>query len=317
MDRARPIDRHQWLNPTEDATMFTRRLHSIAALVAATGLLSGCLSSDNSLTAGSTAAGSEDGAIQSIIFEEMSEYTDLDVRHVDDGSGPSLVAIETLRWWREVQNVARTVEISIDVPSDAVATADVTITGEVTGLLHLLSVKENELFAFAKDFDDTGVRHLYFEKVRRPSPRHRGWKLQAMSGVEIASAGTTRQINWINIQAGDVDATITSVSELIAMEDLLRLPAGTEVIVTVDTGDETDAVFMHLRRRWRRELTSNNNGTFTGSFTTNAERRGPRHLAIDVLSHGTLYDDEVAYDNVAWAYPFLIRDQDELTDDAS
>jgi hypothetical protein len=31
---------------------------------------------------------------------------------------------------------------------------------------------------------------------------------------------------------------------------------------------------------------------------------------IDVLSHGTLYDDEAAYDNVAWGYTYLIGDVD-------
>ena len=34
--------------------------------------------------------------------------------------------------------------------------------------------------------------------------------------------------------------------------------------------------------------------------------RGPAHFAVDVLSEGTLYDDEAPYDNVAWGIPFLV-----------
>ena len=126
--------------------------------------------------------------------------------------------------------------------------------------------------------------------------------------MAIASENTTRQINSVRFVSGSVDETITSVSELVLIEDLLTLPASdvpTQVDVTVDTGDASDIVVLHVRREHRIHLTSNDDGTFSGSFMT-APRRGPRHIAVDVLSNGTLFDDLEAYDNVAWGIPFLV-----------
>jgi hypothetical protein len=58
--------------------------------------------------------------------------------------------------------------------------------------------------------------------------------------------------------------------------------------------------------RMRAELTNNGDGTFSRTFP-GAEFGGPRHLVVDVLSEGTLYDDTAAYDNVAWGIPFRVR----------
>jgi hypothetical protein len=52
-------------------------------------------------------------------------------------------------------------------------------------------------------------------------------------------------------------------------------------------------------------LESNDDGTFSGTFRTDAGP-GVRHLVVDVLSHGSLYDSEEAYDNVAWGIPYVL-----------
>ena len=162
---------------------------------------------------------------------------------------------------------------------------------------------------YSKDFDDVGKRSMMLQRVRRtdrPTDRHRGWKLIATSGVEIASAGTTRNIESVRIQSGDVDETITGVTDLVRIEDLLSLPMDVDVTITVATGDATDAVYLHLRHRGRRvQLDSNDDGTFTGTFRTGG-RSGPRHIAVDVLSHGSIFDSEEAYDNVAWGIPLMV-----------
>jgi hypothetical protein len=129
----------------------------------------------------------------------------------------------------------------------------------------------------------------------------------SVSGVLLESPGTTRHIESVRIQSGDVDQTITNVSDLVPVENLLRLPPESEAIITVKTSDSTDQVFLHLRSRgMRMPLVSNGDGTFTGHFRT-GERLGPRHLAVDVLSQGTLLDDVAAYDNVVWGIAFRVR----------
>jgi hypothetical protein len=295
--------------------MKLHRLTAPAVLFAAASLLSGCLTQDDG--SGPIAAGSEEEAIQYVALEEMSAYVDPDVRFEDDGSDTQR-GIETERWRRELLRFARTVSIDIEAPGgDVRPSANVVVRGQATGILHLAELQGDEWVRYAKDFDDSGVRSLYFEKVRRHTLRHRGWRLQAMSGVEIASEGTTRRIESVRIQAGDVDQTITNVSDLIDLDDILRLPAGQMVTVTVDTGDATDQVYLHLRHRFRRELHGNGDGTFTGAFETSADFRGPRHLVFDVLSNATLFDDVAPYDNVAWGYPFVLEGQNDRPDDAN
>ncbi|HMB70649.1 MAG TPA: hypothetical protein VKU85_15145, partial [bacterium] len=267
-----------------------------AGVLGASLALAGCLGSDDSPTS-TTASGGDDvtaqeEAIQVVILEEEADLTDTDVRYFDDGSGAALAPVATHAWRRQVLDRDRTIEITIDDPGDEPPTADVSVQVDVTGLLHLAVCDGDSLRRISKDFQDTGVRSLYFERVRvRDGSRHRGWKLQALSGMLIESPGTTRQIHSVRIQAGDVDETITNVTDLVRVGDLLTLPSGSEVMITVDTGDATDSVFLHRRHaRHRSELVNNGDGTFSTRFQIAVDRRGFRHLAIDVLSEGTLYD---------------------------
>jgi hypothetical protein len=185
------------------------------------------------------------------------------------------------------------------------------VTKELSGVLHLSDGLDPPTEA-KKSFEDVAVRSLYFER-RGPPHVHpwRGWKLKAISGAAIASPGATRTIHSVRVQAENVDETITNVSDLVRIHDLLTLPPNSEVTLTVETGDATDAVFFHLKRNEvRMELASVGDGTFTGTFVT-TKRNGPHHVVVDVLSHGSLFDDTAAYDNVAWGIPYLIAGTDD------
>ncbi len=287
--------------------MRSLRTLTTLAIAGSSVALAGCFDSDSSPVSGSSEVASDEEAIQVVLFEEESELADPDVRWFDDGEGgPALAPINTHAWRRELLSLDRTTEIVIENPDGEIPTASVTFTADATGLLHLWVCEEDDLLHLTKEFDDTGVRSLFFERTRERDRRHRGWKLVALSGVLIESDATTRSIRSVRVQAGDVDKTITNVTDLVRVNDLLTLPAGTEVIVTVDTGDATDSVFLHRRHaRARTELTNNDDGTFSGRWIT-GERGGPRHVVVDVLSEGTLYDDVAPYDNVAWGIPLRI-----------
>lgn len=287
--------------------MFPHR--SLATVLVATAAiaLSGCLNANDSSSGGSSL---DEEGIQNVIFEEMGAYADPDVRWYDDeeGAGIARDAIDTYRWRREVLSFERNAVIEIERPEGEAPTAFVTVTGEAIGLLHLLTVSGDEAMRYTKDFDDIGTRSTMLQRVRtnRPTTRHHGWQLIAVSGVEIASTEATRRIESVRIRTDGVDETITGVSELVPLADLLHLPVNAEVTVTVTTGDATDSVWLHYRHRgWRRPLESNGDGTFTGVFLT-GERSGPRHIVVDVLSHGTLFDTEEAYDNAAWGIPLIV-----------
>ena len=286
--------------------MFPHRFLATVLVATAAIAVSGCLNSNDSSSGGSSL---DEEGIQNVIFDEMGAYADPDVRWYDDESaGLARDAIDTQRWRREVLSFERNAVIEIERPEGEAPTAFVTVTGEAIGLLHLLTVSGDEAMRYTKDFDDTGTRSAMLQRVRtdRPTTRHHGWKLIAISGVEIASSEATRRIESVRIQTDGVDETITGVSELVQLADLLHLPTIAEVTVTVTTGDATDSVWLHYRHHgWRRPLESNGDGTFTGVFRT-GERSGPRHIVVDVLSHGTLFDTEEAYDNAAWGIPLIV-----------
>ncbi|MGH2569745.1 MAG: hypothetical protein ACRDGR_00880 [bacterium] len=283
------------------------------ALVTGTALaISGCLNVNDSSP---EPAGSDEAEIRNVVLEEMFDYADPDVRWHDEDSDAANVPIQTNRWRREVLRFQTDIGIEIDRGNSARPTALVTVIGKATGILHLWEFESEVISHHRKDFTDTGTRRMLFERFRRierPIDLPRDWGLLAISGVEIVAPGATRQIRSVGIHSGDVDRKITGVRDLVRIEDLLHLPQGVDVAVTVDTGDAGDAVFLHLRHRETRPLgrriplESNGDGTFSGVFHTDDGRPGVRHIGIDVLSHGTLYDNEEPYDSVGWGIPYIL-----------
>lgn len=288
-----------------------RRLRtSHLALLVGMVALQGCF--DSSPNSASSDVAVDEEAIQAVIFEDEGELTSTDVRFFeDDTDGPAAAPINTVRWRRQLLDLDRSVSIEIHEPAGEIPTADVAIRADATGLLHLLVNDNDVLRRLTKDFADTGVRSLFFEKSRVAANMddrwfHRGWRLVAMSGVAIESPGTSRVIHAARVQAGDVDRTFDNMTDLVRVDNIMTIAPSTMVTVTVDTGDATDHVFLHRRHlRSRMEFVNNGDGTFTATFETDP-RMGPRHFAIDVLSDGTLYDDAMPYDNVVWGIPYRV-----------
>jgi hypothetical protein len=288
----------------------------IASLLGLAALLNGCVNTDNGPAGPSTDDSQDESAIQGSLDGDIPGYADPDVFLYGSDALTGTGRAEVLRWWRELQNVDTTVEIILSRPSEGPKTASVKITKDLSGILHVLEGEGDAATEFEKKFEDTAIRSLYFER-RGPALVHprRGWKLKALSGALVESPGTTRQIHSVTVHCDGVDKVITNVTDLVRIGELLRLPADSEVTVTVDTGDATDAVFLHIRRNHMRfPLLSNGNGTFSGTFVAN-RREGPHHVVVDVLSDATLHDKTAAYDNVAWGIPYLVLGEDDGLDD--
>jgi hypothetical protein len=132
------------------------------------------------------------------------------------------------------------------------------------------------------------------------------WFLRAVSGAEITSDDGTRAIRSLRLVSGDVDVTVTDPLELQRRREILRLPAASPVHVTVTTGDPTDVVVFYAR--WgRMRLHKMDDGTFQGRFRTPEAGGGLRHVAVNALSRGTLFDDVAPYDSKAWSLPFVVE----------
>lgn len=284
--------------------MRAHRALAATAFLASLSFVPGCFNSDSSPSSGEDA---EQQAVQYVITDEEAPLADADVVYWDDAAdGAASAPIATTAWRRELLSLDRSVHVDIDDPDGEPAVAHVTTEWDATGILHLWVCGDSSRTEYQKDFEDLGQRQLVLERAHRTAARNRGWRLVALSGVSIESPATTRHINSVRIQAGDVDETITNVTDLIRVEDVLAIRPGAEVVVTVDTGDASDQVYLHLRHRHARmPLASNGDGTFSGRFVA-GPMAGPRHLVVDVLSEGTILDDVAPYDNVAWGIPWRI-----------
>jgi hypothetical protein len=292
--------------------MFRTRIPAPVLLFGAASLLQGCLGSDGSMSADNIVPTTDEEAIEVVMEsdEANSEYsaTDVLVMNEEAGGDAALAPINTCRWFREPSDIDRRIQIVINEPSGEAATAQVTASAFIVGTLHLFPCESGVDGVVDKRFDDAGSLQMLFQRVRpiREDRRHRGWQLAAVSGIELASEGTSRDIVSVRVVSGDVDRTFTDMSELVRVGDLLRLQLHTEVQLTVETLDATDAVYLHLHRAHRTAMTSNGDGTFSGRFMT-SERPGPHRFAVDVLSNGTIFDDAAPYDNVAWGMLYLIE----------
>jgi len=76
------------------------------------------------------------------------------------------------------------------------------------------------------------------------------------------------------------------------------------VTITATTADPTDKVVLYSR--WgRMPLRRMGDGTCQGRFYTPL-MGGMKHLAVNALSRGTLFDDAAPYDSKAWGLPYVV-----------
>lgn len=274
-----------------------------------------------------TEADEDLAAIESLILEEADLFTaDLfNAQGAEDPDTPipgkALEDIVPWRWGRQILDVSREIDIDIDDPADGPATASVTWNATWTGVFHVIDTTAAH---YSKDFTDDAVRYATFIKSGAAGTAHRGWRLDTVSGTTIMSDPNTVQITSVTITSTDgIDTTFTDVSTLREREDLITFAPTDTVTITVTTGNPDDIVMIHYpawatgqgtRNHVRRRLRSNQDGTFTGQWITRGMvwrngqlRNPPRHVTIEVLSHGTIFTDDEPYDSMAWGFPYIVR----------
>jgi len=254
-----------------------------------------------------------------VLIEDNPELFSYDI---EDGSEESqgvnqdignAKTIEPVAFWREITSREREVDIHITHPGgDSLPCAEVTITTYYRGLFHTVSMDSE----YTKEIDDTAVRYAYLEKESHDGSdaqmrAYGGWRLKKVSGWEVASDPCTKEIYSLQITSGSVDTTIADMSSLWDLEDLLAFDPGDSVTLTVDTGNPEDLVFLHAPLCVRRSFKHIGGGIFTGTWVTTedphvAARSRPRHAAIDVIDHGTVFDDELPYDSRVWGMVYFV-----------
>ena len=270
---------------------------------------------------------------------EIDTYADGEVAKEDIGDasfdvgigGSVSTEIDPAFWFRLIRSHERRYVVEIESPDSLTKIARVRIVDRLLGTFNVITAPESLDGAVVrgewirKPLKDTAVRKAVFVRHRivRDDDDHdedgdrsddedgedglrdgwTRWYLRALSGAEITSDEGTRSITSLRLVAGDVDVTVSDPLELRRRREILRLPANTPVHVTVTTGDPTDVVVLYAR--WgRTRLRRMDDGTFQGRFLSPAPG-GLKHVAVNALSRGTLFDDVAPYDSKAWAIPYL------------
>jgi hypothetical protein len=290
----------------------------VLGLVIAAGLAAGCGKSSpiqpQNLTVTPTAA---DVAQVNDAVATNGGLVDENVYESNDPTqlapaGPGLGAIRPLFWWRNIRSVTRTFETqftnpdSLGRPTLAVVSVHKRLLGSFNILVGDSTASPDSLLR--KPLDDRWERRLLLKRVHVDSLGNPIWRLVGTSGVQVTSRNAVTAIQSVRVQAGVLDTTITDPLQLHRLRRVLRIPASTEMTVTVTTGAPTDVVVLyrwHLRGRFH----NNGDNTYTARWTTSDES-GLRHFGVNALSNGTLFDDAAPYDSQAWIFPFAVHAED-------
>lgn len=254
-----------------------------------------------------------------------SDMTDPSFALVQGGAQTD-AAITPAFWFRQIRTHDRHIDVQFERPDSMTVLARVHITDRLTGTFNVVTRPDTidgqitERSWIKKPLADTAVRNAVFarRKMNDTDPTDEAedradgfrdgwspWRLVATSGVEISSDGGTRAIQSVRLQSGDVDVTVTDPLALVRRPDLTRIPPGAPVHVTAVTGDPTDVVVLYARWGRMRMRPGANPGEFEGRFLAPADG-GLRHIAVNALSHGTLFEDNGPYDSKAWGIPFVV-----------
>ncbi|HYM80204.1 MAG TPA: hypothetical protein VEY91_02195 [Candidatus Limnocylindria bacterium] len=286
------------------------------------GFLAGCSPSGDPLSPGEPDGSGSD---QTEVQDEIARHPDMVEDGVYESEGTiwlgtvtpqgSLAAITPLTYWRKITSVDRRLEVVFSDPdsSDRPTTATVTVHKRLHGSFNILTgdVPEDSVRSVVrKRLNDHWVRRVLLKRIwsEDASDRNRWrwrWRVAAITGVQVTAHEAQTRIVSLEVQAGVMDTTITDPLVFFRLRRILQLEPETEVTLTVTTLRNDDVVVLHHRDR-RFRFHNNGDNTYSGVWRVGAVA-GLRHVGVNALSHGTLYDDQERYDSQSWILPYLVR----------
>jgi hypothetical protein len=213
-------------------------------------------------------------------------------------------------WWRTVEQTGANFAYAF---SDSDSTGrprqvDLTVTRHLAGTLHIYkalaadTMQIDSANVVTKPIDDTWVRHVRLNRVPVTGSAHTTWRVTGASAAQVASPSTGEQIVSVRLQATGIDTTVTDPTALWRFNQLFHVMAGDSVTVTATTTHTNDVVLCYWHDRRER---FHNNGDNTYTFKLRVplvEHVGARFFAVNALARGTLYDDTLPYDSMAWVF---------------
>lgn len=208
-------------------------------------------------------------------------------------------------WGREL--VSRNGDINIEVNGD---TAYATFDFDLNGILHVAGPDTS----IEKPFLDQSHREARF--VRNGDRRfHRGWRLNALSLLEISTSGGTMNIDSVRVVGGDVDTVLADPLGLFLRDSIFTFPPGTPVDIYLYVADPLNTLaFLHHWGRFRPPHRSGrffydlDSGALKGTWTT-PMIPGVYHVAVDAMTWTTLFVISAPYDSETWGTPYWVAPQ--------
>ncbi|MCK4544248.1 hypothetical protein KAU43_01800 [candidate division WOR-3 bacterium] len=274
-----------------------RSLIIITVLVLVVGYFTGC---------GLNPVNSDKNAIEDILTGDTSWFTP-DTHYGEESTSTSaMTAFDEVYLWYRTKNPDEPItrEIHIDVIGDS---AFATVTGYIPGILHIFASLSNDTVIIEKNFTDVWTRSAIFKKDTVAS-HHRGWRLYAISGVEITTDNNTIQIDSVRVTlpATGLDTLITDVTNLVQKENVIKVRPDDLANITIYTNQGDSFAFLHSHFwRWRFYADSTTPGIYNRTWKT-PHNLGHYRVGFDVLTNGTLTDDSIPYDANLWGLHYLV-----------
>jgi hypothetical protein len=248
--------------------------------------------------------------------------------------------ITPLRFGRFIRSVTRKVEVTME-PGDSVAIA--LVTKDVTGVFKIRGINgDDDTVTVGKEFHDRAMKRVVFKRVARDT--RRWWRNWIPVGTSLVEGGTVEPNNTIGVQMvelflpnGDTVAVTDPLSffmryrweRLFGLGDsaghdrppVPELADGEQLtmrVTVLSASADTDLVALRFgcdrfhKRRLRMRLVSeedNGDGTWTRSYErmwSVPPERGFFHVAVDAMTHGTIFDDAEPYSVSWWGVPYRV-----------
>ena len=219
--------------------------------------------------------------------------------------------IRPFAWWQNVTQITPTLTFAFaDTDGTGRPTSCiVTISKHMTGSLVVIptsatdTTQADSSHTVIKQLDKTLIRKIKLSRLLIGVVRV--WKVTQVTGAYVSTVSPQTDLMSLHIQSSSgVDTTITDPLQWFSLRHVLTFTANDTVTVTATTSRTNDPVFIH-RWDWRHRLRNNLDGTYTFSWVTSAWG-GWRWFGIQAMSHGSIYDDTLPFDMVAWHFPFRV-----------
>ncbi len=212
----------------------------------------------------------DEEAIESLINETAAlsferEYEDTALVH-DTINTNTKEPVIVVGWWRKIFSVSRNKEIQVSGD-----TAWVTIKDHIYGGFNVLhyDISGDSTFTTSKTFHDLAQRKALFIREGNVNDRHRGWVFKKTSFVEVNTLDLpdsvligsnyvpvnkihidSIRITYIDTLNQEITRTFSNYSELLGLNDLIIVKAGTDIRLDIYSNLNEVFAFYYAPGAW-------------------------------------------------------------------